>query len=134
MIYKNHMKIAPPGFCSFAPVGQFVSPIPITPPTHPTPHAWRSLPTTHPPSVTENRATALAATTPAATTPASTTPATTAPAAAAPAATTPAAAAPAAAAPAAAAPAATTPDANAEGEGDWLDEMASEFAWAKAGQ
>ena len=43
-------------------------------------------------------------------------------------------AAPAAAAPAAAAPAATTPDANAEGEGDWLDEMASEFAWAKRGR
>ena len=55
----------------------------------------------------------------------------TAPAATAPAAAAPAAAAVAATAPAAAAPDAAAPAASAEGEGDWLEEMAGEFAEAK---
>ena len=54
-----------------------------------------------------------------------------APATPTPATTTLATAAAAAAAPAAAAPDATTPAASAGGEGDWLEEMAGEFAEAK---
>jgi hypothetical protein len=54
-----------------------------------------------------------------------------APAAAAPATATPTTPAAAAAAPAAAAPDAAALAASAEGEGDWLEEMAGEFAEAK---